>query len=459
MILYLYALLILTLNDAVSTLTGLALHMPIEDLMIPPTAYVCDRRISPDIHAPYASGRRAFTVKEPLPLSSNGGHRLPRVLREATSFLLMDENVKTEGLFRIPPATITIEVLRNAFDRGQKYIMWHEKDEAVIFYRSERGQVLSDCMSQTEGYGVHTAAGLIKLWYRELRQPIIAKTSYRQLTDLFGDADQAIDRGRLIELVSINSEWSLLTETSRLILTKHLLPLLSRVARHQTWNRMTPRNLAFCLAPSLLCGPDPIEDARISAIVSRLLEAAILLWHDTLAPICQLDHPTFEESLRVPAAAEDYEDPLEDDTASPTRSHTSDTEALHVQKFGITLVDNDSSDTEDSRPPLPPRPRLAPAAEQLGTPASPAPAVRRKPAPAPEMPPRYSIVVGDGAHLPAFSASPTASEFVMGSVVPGTETQHPSSSVAQAVPDEQVSRGPAPTILRKPLPRVSDHAL
>jgi Rho GTPase-activating protein 1 len=430
--------------------------MPIEDLMIPPSAYLCDRRISPDIYAPYASGRRAFAVKDPLPLSSNGGHRLPRVLREATSFILMDENIKTEGLFRISPAAITVEVLREAFDRGQKYIMWHEKDEAVIFYRSERGQVLGDCMSQTEGYGVHAAAGLIKLWYRELRQPIIPKTSYRQLNDLFGDTDKVIDRRRLIELVSINSQWSLLTETSRLVLTKHLLPLLSRVAIFQTWNLMTPHNLATCVAPSLLCGPDPIEDARMSSIVARLLEAAIVLWHDTLAPVCHLDPSTFEESLRVPATAEDYEDPLEDDPAPPSRSHNSDTEALHVQKHGITLLDNDSSDTEDARPPLPPRPRLpvaATAADQVGTPGSPTGVVRRKPAPAQEMPPRYSTIMADGSQRPTFEPSPTTSALMSGNDEPGPEARHRRDNPAQDVREEQGSRTPVPVILRKPLHR------
>lgn len=421
--------------------------------MIPPSAYLCDRRISPDIYAPYASGRRAFAVKEPLPLSSNGGHRLPRVLREATSFILMDDNVKVEGLFRIPPAAITVEILREAFDRAQKYIMWHEKDEAVIFYRPERGQVLSDCMSQTEGYGVHAAAGLIKLWYRELRQPIIPKTSYRQLIDLFGISDKSIDRQRLIELVSINSEWSLLTETSRLILTKHLLPLLSRVAHFQAWNLMTPHNLATCVAPSLLCGPDPIEDARISSIISRILEAAIVLWDDTLAPICHLDRATFEESLRVPAAAEDYEDPLEDDPASPSRTRSSDTEALHVQKFGITLVDNDFSDTEDSRPPLPPRPRVPPAADQVGSPGGSSPVVRRRPVPAQELPPRYSVIMGNRYQIPTFNTGAATSALGTGSDEPPAEPYHQSNSHSQEAPDEQVASTPAPVIVRKPVPR------
>lgn len=38
----------------VSTLSGLALHIPIEDLLIPPSAYLIDRRKAREIYAPYA---------------------------------------------------------------------------------------------------------------------------------------------------------------------------------------------------------------------------------------------------------------------------------------------------------------------------------------------------------------------------------------------------------------------
>ncbi len=431
----------------VSTLSGLALHMPIEDLMIPPSAYLCDRRISPAIHAPYASGRRAFGVKEPLPLSSDGGHRLPRVLREATSFILMDDNIKIEGLFRIPPSAITLDILREAFDRGQKFIMWHESNETIIFYRSEHSQMLSDALSQPEGYGVHAAAGLIKLWYRELAQPIIPPSAYRPLKDIFGDLEKPIDPERVIQLVSITSEWSPLPETSRLILTKHLLPLLSRVTDFQTWNLMTPYNLAVCFAPSLLRGPDPIEDAQMSSVVTRILEAAIPLWKTTLAPLCHMDHFVFEDSLRVPFAIEDYEDPLEE-LPTPTMTLNADFETSHLQENGITLVDNDHdtdpddnrSDAEDFKPPLPPRP--GPSNSDVPGASTTTPVVRRKPAPPLDGPPRYSMVVADGERVPEWTSSPTMAESGGGS---GNEQ----AQIERDQPDDSATG----VVARKPVPK------
>lgn len=150
----------------------------------------------------------------------------------------------------------------------------------------------------------------------------------------------------------MDDEWSpIRSKTSRQILKMHLLPLLSRVATFQDRNQMTPENLAVCFAPSLLCGPDPIEDLKMSTIVRRILVAMIVHWESDLAPLFGTSFETFEDLLRLPEAAEDREDPLEE-----ARMKYSD----ETQSVGITLLDNDDSDEEtETQPALPPRPRAA----------------------------------------------------------------------------------------------------
>ena len=131
----------------------------------------------------------------------------------------------------------------------------------------------------------------------------------------------------------------------------HLLPLLSRVATFQDHNQMTAENLAVCFAPSLLCGPHPIEDFKMSTIVRRILVAMIVHWENDLAPLFENSFETFEDSLRMPEAVEDREDPLEE-------AHTKETD--ETQSVGITLLDNEDSDDEmEIQPALPPRPRGA----------------------------------------------------------------------------------------------------
>lgn len=150
----------------VSTLSGLALQIPIEDLLIPPSAYLADRRKSPDIYAPYASGRRAFGVHNPLPLSADGSVRLPRVLRETTSFVIMDDNITAEGIFRVSARAQAVDILKEAYDRGQKFIVWKEVNTVLAssYYREGIGHVWVEELDRAEGYELHVAAALIKLW-------------------------------------------------------------------------------------------------------------------------------------------------------------------------------------------------------------------------------------------------------------------------------------------------------
>lgn len=351
-------------NRTVSTLSGLALHIPIEDLLIPPSAYLVDRRKSPDIHAPYVSGRRAFGVRHPLHTAADGSIRLPRVLREATSFILMEDNVKIAGIFRVSARAQTVEVLREAYDRGQKFIVWKERNTilASSHRREGVGDVWVEELDQTEGFDLHAAAALIKLWYKELKEPIFPPTSYQILEKHYGDPNHELEPAQLLAMLSMHDERALIrNETSSRILKMHLLPLLNKVAECQDWNQMTPDNLAMCFAPSLLRGPDPFEDLKLSTIIRRILVAMIAHWRH-LEPLLNTSYEKFEESLRMPEAIEDREDPLEE-----AQSHQS--LKIETQISGITLQDNEDSDEEDegdeeSPPPLPPRPRAVTAARE-----------------------------------------------------------------------------------------------
>ncbi|KAH7030457.1 divergent CRAL/TRIO domain-containing protein [Macrophomina phaseolina] len=390
----------------VSTLTQLALHMPIQTLLIPPSAYLHDRRLSPDIYAPFASGRRAFSVKHPLPQNAEGDTRLPRVLRETTTFLLMDPNIRTEGIFRIPPHSRLKEILKEAYDRGQKYILWKENGVMLPlppFDQSDSTKAIVEEVDSRDCYGVYLSAGLIKTWYAELRQPIFPQSSYREVRSLFGNPDEPPTRKALMELISPKSEWSAIPVMSREILVRHLLPLLSVVAAHQDDNKMTAENLAVCFAPTLVCGPDQIEDAKMSSVVRRILAEAIDMWDEGLREDCGINETSFQRDLRSPQTPHEYEDPLE---AAPKRRPDSEDFGIESpseedagfadsekQFSGIILQDNSK---EETPPALPPRPSVSSSREMpLSPTGSDDSSVRRKPAPSVQVPPRYSAVLAD----------------------------------------------------------------
>ena len=430
----------------VSTLSGLALLIPIEDLLIPPSVYLTDRSLCSEIYSPYTSGKRAFTVRHPLPTSSMGVTRLPRVLRESTGFLLTDPLVKTEGIFRINARAVEVEVLKEAYDRAQKFVVWREKTTFQVspYRRESLGDVWVDELEQTEGFGVYTAAGLIKQWYRDLRTPIFPQESYTAIEKLYGNNDGPLGVQQLLEMLSKEeAAWSIMPITSRQILVSHLLPMLSRVTEFQDWNQMTPYNLALCFAPIMLCGPDPIKDYKISTIIRSLLEAMITHWKKDLAPAFGMDNWTFEESLRLPESIEHREDPLEE----PQQAQLS----ADIQSSGILLQENDidSEGEIESKPPLPPRPQQVMVETSASGEVKP---VRRKPTPATQTPPRYSMIVGPEPDNDSSEERAEKHHHM--------EELHklPAYSMKSThKPVSPASASPAPTIPRKPLPKTNNH--
>ena len=223
----------------------------------------------------------------------------------------------------------------------------------------------------------------------DLRCPIFPPESYTALEKFYGDSDKALEVHQLLEMLSQEATWSVLSTASRQILTLHLLPMLSRIAEYQDWNQMTADNLAVCFAPIMICGPDPIKDYKVSGIVRRLLEAMILRWKDDLAPAFDTDNRKFEDSLRLPESAGDREDPLEEPHLAQPSSD--------AQSSGILLLDNedDSGEEIESRPPLPPRPQHIPSSLDDFTTA------KRKPAPPLQIPPHYSTLASSSVSMSA----------------------------------------------------------
>jgi len=249
-------------------------------------------------------------------------------------------------------------------------------------------------------------------------------------------------------LFSPHSEWSFIPAISRELLTRHLLPLLSEVAKHQEQNKMTSENLAVCFAPTFVCGPDQMEDIKISNMLRRIIATAVDEW-PRLREVFAIEEKTFWDDLKAPSNIDDYEDPLYERSTTPERAITSHSAGTDTQRSGILLKDNVNYDSDQSdglvdprpsTPPLlpprsgplsmgsPPAPALPPRISTTGPiissraptsdpsstttafPAdqvlSPSSAIRRKPAPPLSLPPRYSVVVGSQSN--ELSDSPTS---------------------------------------------------
>jgi Rho GTPase-activating protein 1 len=392
----------------VNTLTQLALHIPIENVLIPPSVYLHDRKLSPDIYVPFVTGKRAFGVKHPFPKDITSREtRLPRVLRETTSFILMPPNIKTEGVFRIPPNATLNGALKEAYDRGQNFIVWKERGATVV--QPGMDDALVQEVRLEDAYGVHSAASLIKQWYRDLREPIIPESSYDFINEKYGGSEGATKPEDLVDLILPESDASPLTHKSRRILTRHLIPMLSEVAKYESDNKMNSENLAICFSMCLVCGSNQMEDVKISSIVKKLLQVAIESWPQ-LREGMGISREKLFDDLKAPADARLYEDPLEEQKPPRQSQRTSgDDFAQKLDTNRITLEDAEEKSAPERNPTLPPRPMVetspkkapalpprssAPNSASSITPTSePISAIpKRKPAPPILDPPRYSAV-------------------------------------------------------------------
>lgn len=290
-----------------------------------------------------------------------------------------------------------------------------------------------DEIDSNEAYGVHLAAGLIKLWYTELKEPIVPKSAYRDLVTFFDAGQPTVEQ--LHDLLSPHSEWSCLPSVSREILSRHLLPLLSELVKHQEQNKMTAENLAVVFAPTFVCGPDQMEDMKISNMLRPIITVAIENWSQ-LREVFGIDEKTFWKDIEPPASMDDYEDPLYERTITPEKGTTSSSADTIMQSKGIVLQgldipdpkpeDNVEVPRKDSTvpPPLPPR--------SVPQEASP---------PIPALPPR--ILTG-----PTPAMRPPTSD-------PSIAKSHTADEISNSM--SPVRRKPAPP-LNVPPPRYTEHA-
>ncbi|KAI6799516.1 Rho GTPase activation protein [Hortaea werneckii] len=364
----------------INTLTQLALEQPIYRLLIPPTTYIHDRKLEPEITVPYPTNRRAFNAPQPFPGNAETGHtRLPRVLRETTTFILHPANITTEGLFRIPPHSLLSSVLKEAYDRGQMYIIW--KERGATFSPPGTDQALIDEIRLEDAYGVHLAASIIKTWYRDLRDPVFPESSYALIRERYGaNGDSTeVPLEDLVDLLLPASPQSPLAHTAREVLTRHLLPLLSRVASHESQNKMSSENLAIVFSMCLVNGSDQLEDARVSMVIRKILKQAIEMW-PVLREGMGMQADRFEKDLEPPVDPREYEDPVleeeqddVDEEGSRTRSRTVSGDGRRSgSKSGEEVFENaadeksgrrrrSSSHQREWAPALPPRPQPIPA--------------------------------------------------------------------------------------------------
>ncbi|BFU18921.1 Rho GTPase activating protein, putative [Entamoeba histolytica HM-1:IMSS-B] len=159
-----------------------------------------------------------------VPLSvgvKKSGWRFPLPIYRCLEYLEKNDGLKTEGIFRLSSSIDETKRIKEIFDGGQDVTM----------------QIIGD---------VHVAAGLIKLYLRELPDSLIPKSMYNTFLELPTSSDLNNDIKKQIQTfpdINKNTLWL-------------IMRFLSKVIQNTSVNQMTSTNLCVCFSPSLFRSPD-----------------------------------------------------------------------------------------------------------------------------------------------------------------------------------------------------------
>eukprot|EP01133_Synstelium_polycarpum_P016008 gene16008-19046_t len=169
-------------------------------------------------------GRALFGV--PVERSIHPGSEVPLIITQTIDYI-EKKAMDVVGIFRLSGSVLTIENWKKTYDKGERCDLFQEVDP-------------------------HAIAGLLKLYLRELPEPLLTYDRY----DKFIAAQSMEDQASRIKLIKhlVRS----LPQVNQAILSK-LMAFLGRVAQHAANNKMQIHNL------STVFGPNLIREKQLSA--------------------------------------------------------------------------------------------------------------------------------------------------------------------------------------------------
>ncbi|XP_072293192.1 rho GTPase-activating protein 22 [Eucyclogobius newberryi] len=205
------------------------------------------RAIRRAIWAPLGGGIFGQHLEETMQYEAQSAHRHVPVLVEQCVSFIREHGLKEEGLFRAPGQTNHVRELQDAFDRGEKPVFDSTTD-------------------------VHTVASLLKLFIRELPEPVIPFAKYTQ----FLSCAQLLTKDREMAIVELCKQVKSLPQVNYNLLC-YICRFLDEVQSHSNENKMSVQNLATVFGPNVLRPrmEDPVTMMEGSSQVQHLMTVLI----------------------------------------------------------------------------------------------------------------------------------------------------------------------------------------
>ncbi|XP_017781672.1 PREDICTED: SLIT-ROBO Rho GTPase-activating protein 1-like isoform X2 [Nicrophorus vespilloides] len=148
-----------------------------------------------------------------------------------------------QGIFRVSGSQVEINNFRECFERGE--------------------DPLAD---MTDASDINSVAGVLKLYLRELREPLFPIIYFEQFMDLAQSKDEFIEKMR--ELIQS-------LPRPVMVVMRYLFAFLNHLSEFHDENMMDPYNLAICFGPTLVPVPEDKDQVQYQNQVNELIKNII----------------------------------------------------------------------------------------------------------------------------------------------------------------------------------------
>eukprot|EP00002_Diphylleia_rotans_P027865 TRINITY_DN560_c0_g2_i2.p1 TRINITY_DN560_c0_g2~~TRINITY_DN560_c0_g2_i2.p1 ORF type:complete len:199 (+),score=37.61 TRINITY_DN560_c0_g2_i2:302-898(+) len=174
----------------------------------------------------------------------------PDFVKECVAFL-REHGASVEGIFRITGSSSEVSQLQKDFDEGK----------------------LSSIPESTDP---HVVAGLLKIFFRQLPEPLLTYELYEEFTQLTALENSKVKIQKLSMLISH-------LPPAHYATLQALSELLVEVAKNHRVNLMTAANLGICFGPNLLkARVETMDNIIVGAGMAAQVVALIITHHSEL---------------------------------------------------------------------------------------------------------------------------------------------------------------------------------
>nr|XP_020472611.1 rho GTPase-activating protein 4 isoform X2 [Monopterus albus]XP_020472621.1 rho GTPase-activating protein 4 isoform X2 [Monopterus albus]XP_020472630.1 rho GTPase-activating protein 4 isoform X2 [Monopterus albus] len=224
------------------------------------------------------------------------GQEIPLVVESCIRFINL-HGLHHEGIFRVPGSQVKVNNLRDAFERGEDPLVDQSCD-------------------------LDSVAGVLKLYFRGLENPLFPTDSTSQLLEYAQINDEAERAAQLKRVISSYPE-------PVIIVMRYLFAFLHHVSQYSDENMMQPYNLAVCFGPSLVRGAQDDDVVMLQPQINALVKS-IILQHENIFPSqSEVQGPVYEQCMTL---EEDDGEPIIEEDVEP--EYTSSKDELETGSLG-----------------------------------------------------------------------------------------------------------------------------